>query len=166
MEQVMLIHLMQHGACLPKELDPSQPLSPVGREQVEKSAKAARILGLNFELVVASPKIRSLQTAEIMSEHTGYPISHIEITETVKAMTPPSTTLDFIQEYDGLDSILIVGHLPSLANLASQITIQDSGLEIGIDNSGLMQLEVTSPKNKGTLNWYLTPAQLAEIAKN
>jgi phosphohistidine phosphatase len=162
----MLIHLMQHGTCLPKELDPNQPLSPVGREQVEKSAKAARILGLFFELVIASPKARSLQTAEIMSEYTGYPISHIEITEAVKAMAPPATTLDFIQEYDGLDSILIVGHLPSLTNLASQITIQDSGLEIDIHNSGLMQLEVTSPKKKGKLNWHLTPIQLAEIARN
>jgi len=162
----MLIHLIQHGACLPKELDPTQPLSPVGREQVEKTANAARILGLSFELVVASPKVRSIQTAEIIAEYTGYPTDRIEVTEAVKAMTPASTTLDFLREYDGLDSILIAGHLPSLGNIASQILTQSSSLEIGIENSGLMQLDVTFPKNKGVLNWYLTPAQLAEIAKD
>ena len=57
----MLIHLMQHGVCLSKELDATQPLSPVGGEQIEKSATAARVLGLRFELIVASPKVRSLQ---------------------------------------------------------------------------------------------------------
>ncbi len=162
----MLIHLIQHGACLSKELDPNQPLSPIGREQVEKSAMAARILGLRFELVVASPKLRSLQTAKIMSEHTGYPTSRIVETEAVKAMAPASVTLDFIQEYQGLDSILIAGHLPSLGALASQILIQDPDLEINIENSGLMQLDVLSPKTKGKLNWYLTPTQLSEIASD
>lgn len=162
----MLIHLMQHGACLPKELDPTQPLSPVGREQVEKSATAAQILGLRFELIIASSKTRSLQTAEIMAEHTGYPTSRIQVTDAVKAMAPVSETLDFIEEYEGLDSILIVGHLPSLGKLASEILTESTGLDIGIENGGLMQLGVASPKTKGILGWYLTPAQLAAIAKD
>lgn len=162
----MLIHLMQHGVCMPKELDPNQPLSPVGREQVEKSARAARILGLRFQLIIASPKLRSLQTAEIMAEQTGYPLSRIEVTEAVKAMASAATSLDFIQEYDGLDTVLIAGHLPSLGLLASQILTQGSGLEISIENSGIMQLDLTFKKNKGTLNWYMTPSQLAEIANS
>lgn len=160
----MLIHLMQHGACLSKELDPTQPLSPVGREQVEKSAQAARTLGLNFELVIASPKVRSLQTAQIMAEYTGYPTSRIEVTDAVKAMTPTEKTLDFIKEYDGLDSIFIAGHLPSLASLASKILTDGHHLDIAIENGGLIQLNLDISKGKGILNWYLTPAQLAVIA--
>lgn len=161
----MLIHLMQHGTCLPKELDPNQPLSPVGREQIEKSAQAARTLGLQFELVIASPKVRSLQTAEIMAEYTGYPTSRIQVTEAVKAMAPAKDTLAFVREYDGLDSILIAGHLPSLSSVASQLLTQGNKLEIAIENGGLMQIEVTTHESVGRLNWYQTPAQLAEIAK-
>ena len=160
----MLIHLMQHGACLSKELDPNQPLSPVGREQVGKSARAAQILGLRFELVIASSKIRSLQTAEIMAEQTGYPASRIEVTDAVKAMTPTGKTLDFIKEYDGLDSIFIAGHLPSLGALASELLTGGPHLDIAIENSGLMQIQWNLATGKGVLNWYLTPPQLAEIA--
>ena len=162
----MLIHLMQHGACMPKELDPNQPLSPLGREQTVKTAKAAQSLGLRFELIVASPKTRSFQTAEIMAEHTGYPVSRIQVTESVKALAPVEKTLDFIEEYDGLDSILIVGHLPSLGNVASHILTKTDTLDIGIENSGLMQIGVASPRTKGILGWYLTPTQLAEIANS
>lgn len=161
----MLIHLMQHGTCLPKELDATQPLSPVGREQIEKSAIAARALGIRFDVIIASPKVRSLQTAEIMAEHTGYPLSNIEVTEAVKAMTHPVTTLNFIQEFEGHESILITGHLPSLGLVASHILTQSDGVEIVIENGGLMQFETPSPQLRGKLNWYMTPTQLAEISK-
>ncbi len=159
----MLIHLMQHGACLSKELDENQPLSPVGREMVEKTAKAASILGLRFELVVASPKVRSRQTAAIVAEHTGYPVSRIEMTEAIKAMASPQTTIDFIREYEGLNSVLIVGHLPSLAKVASTLLTGELSVAINIENAGLMQIALPS-KGNGTLNWHLTPSQLAHIA--
>ena len=159
----MLIHLMQHGACLSKELDENQPLSPVGREMVEKTARAAGKLGLRFELVVASPKTRSLQTAQIMAEKTGYPVSRIEMTEAVKAMAQPQAAIDFLKEYEGLDSVLIAGHLPSLAKIASTLLTGDLSVEVNIENAGLMQIALPA-KGNGVLNWYLTPAQLGLIA--
>lgn len=160
----MLIHLMQHGACLSKELDHHQPLSPVGREQAIKSALAARTLGLRFELVAASPKVRSRQTAEIMAEHTGYPASRIEVTDAVKAMAPVRETLAYIKDYEGLDSIFIAGHLPSLGLLASELLTGGANLDIAIENSGLMQIDWNITSGKGVLNWYMTPAQLSVIA--
>ena len=159
----MLIHLMQHGACLSKELDETQPLSPVGREMVEKTARAAGKLGLTFELVVASPKTRSMQTAAIMAEMTGYPVSGIEKTDAIKAMASPQAAIDFIKEYEGLDSVLITGHLPSLAKIASTLLVGDLSVAVNIENAGLMQIALPA-KGNGALNWYLTPAQLGLIA--
>lgn len=160
----MLIHLMQHGACLPKELDPHQPLSPVGREQINKSSKAAQILGLRFELVAASPKVRALQTAEIMADYTGYPISRIEVTEAAKAMSQPEATIRFIREYEGLDSMFIAGHLPSLVRVASILLTGGEKLDINIENGGLMQLDMPMGSDRARLNWYLSPTQLTQIA--
>ncbi|WP_247648365.1 histidine phosphatase family protein [Pseudodesulfovibrio sp. zrk46] len=151
---------------MPKELDEHQPLSPMGREQITKSAKAAQILGLRFELIVASRKARSIQTAEIMAEYTGYPISKIELSDTVKAMSRPEETINFIKEYQGLDSILITGHLPSLAKVSSALLTGNQYLEINIENGGLMQINVMLPKSKGALNWYLSPVHLAQIANS
>ncbi|MEF2231043.1 MAG: histidine phosphatase family protein [Pseudodesulfovibrio sp.] len=159
----MLVHLMQHGACLSEELDPRQPLSPVGREMVAKAARAAVILGLNFDLVVASPKLRSQQTAGIMAEAAGYPVSRILVADEAKAMAKPQATIDFIREYQGLDSLLVTGHLPSLARVAATLLTGESELALHIENGGLMQIDLP-PKGVGTLNWHLSPAQLALIA--
>ncbi|WP_319584624.1 histidine phosphatase family protein [uncultured Pseudodesulfovibrio sp.] len=159
----MLIHLMQHGACLPKEVNSSQPLSPVGREQVEKTARSAAMLGLRFELVVASSKVRSLQTAEIMASKTGYPVDRIVVSDAVKAMAPTAETLKFILDYEGLDSMLIVGHLPSLGLLASALLSPGKNVDIRVENGGLMQFNF-EPGKAATLNWAMTPAQLAVMA--
>lgn len=160
----MLIHLMQHGACLSKELNKQQPLSPVGREQVEKSGRAAAMLGLRFDMVAASPKDRSFQTARIMARHTGYPVDGIVVTDAVKAMTPTAETLDFIREYAELRSILITGHLPSLGALASAVLARGQVLDIAIENGGLLQISLEPGQAAGTLNWALTPAQLGVLA--
>ncbi len=162
----MLIHLMQHGACLPKGLDKHQALSPVGKEQIVKSAKAARILGLQFQLIVTSPKDRARQTAEIMAHYIGYPASRIEVSDVVKAMSPPQDALEYIKEYEGLDSILVVGHLPSLGLLAASMLTNSQGLAINVENGGLMQLALTDFNKKATLNWHISPAQLSQIVKD
>ncbi|MEZ7196527.1 SixA phosphatase family protein [Pseudodesulfovibrio karagichevae] len=162
----MLIHLMQHGACLPKEVNANQPLSPVGREQVEKTARAAAILGLSFQLVVASSKVRSVQTAEIMARQTGYPVDRIVVTDAVKAMAPAAETLEFIHEYEGLDSILITGHLPSLGLLASAILSPGKAVDVRVENGGLMQFSLEPGKPAGTLNWAMTPSQLAILGES
>lgn len=162
----MLIHLMQHGACLPKELDEHQSLSPVGREQIIKSAHAAQILGLSFQLIASSRKTRAMQTAELIAKNTGYPVPRIEVSNRIKAMTPPSETIDFIREYDGLDSVFIAGHLPSLGLVASTLLTGGMNLAIHIENGGLMQIDYDLHENKGMLNWYLSPVQLTQIANN
>lgn len=159
----MLIHLMQHGACMPKEIDAHQPLSPIGREQITKSAMAAQKLGLRFELVIASPKVRSLQTAEIMAEHTGYPVSRIEVTEDVKAMANPRATLDFISQYQGLDSVFIAGHLPSISMVASTLLTGGTALELAVENGGLIQIDWDIEKDSGILNFHLSPSHLNQI---
>ncbi|QGY41302.1 histidine phosphatase family protein [Pseudodesulfovibrio cashew] len=162
----MLIHLMQHGTCLPKEIDSHQSLSPVGREQIEKSAIAASRLGLRFELMVSSSKPRALQTAEIMAAHTGYPVIRIEMSDACKAMTPPQRLVEFLREYEGLDSVFVAGHQPSLGLVASTLLTGTAKLEVHIENGGLMQINYDVQTGKGVLNWYLTPAQLALIAKD
>jgi phosphohistidine phosphatase len=67
----MELYLMQHGPNLSKDEDPEEPLSPDGKKQILKAAKAIKKMGLQFDVVIASPKKRSQQTAEIVAEAVG-----------------------------------------------------------------------------------------------
>ena len=161
----MLIHLMQHGACLPEELDPHLSLSPLGSEQAAKSGRAARWLRLHFDLIVTSPKLRAVQTAEIVAETMDYPVRDILVSDTAKANAPAEKTVNFLFEQEKKSSILLVGHLPSLGKVASRLMGRDCSLDIHIENGGLMQIEVTTPLSRARLNWHLTPRQLARLGE-
>ncbi len=160
----MELYLMQHGSCLSKEIDPDQPLSPVGREQVLLSAAAARAMGLVFDRIVTSPKTRARQTAQAVAETLGMDEDAILVSEDVKAMARPEAAVRLLAELDA-QSVLVTGHLPHLAELASHLLATTEKVRIAIQNGGLMRLDCpTLPTHSAELRWYLTPLQLQIIA--
>lgn len=161
----MEIYLMQHGLAVSEQEDPERPLSPSGKAQIEKSAAAIRVMGLRFDLIVASTKKRSKQTAHIVADAIGYPAGAVIETESVKPTAPPGESIDFISRFRQKNSILIAGHLPSLAKIASSLLAGNAEVAIRFENGGLCRIDIeTLPAHNGVLGWYLTPAQLALIS--
>lgn len=161
----MRIYFMQHGVCLPKEVDPGQALSPVGREEVETTARAARRMGIAFSDICASPKKRSLQTAALMAQGTGFAEDDVLVHEDFKAMAAPERTLRQLQESGCGDSVLICGHLPNLNRTACMLLSSGPEFTIGITNAGLLCLGLERlPTASAVLEWCLRPEQLHELA--
>jgi len=161
----MEIYLMQHGANLSKDQDPEEPLSQEGRAQISIAAGAANKMGIRFDVMIASTKKRSRQTAEIVAGTIGFSADRIIETEKVKAMTPPEETIDFLRQFGDSKSIFIVGHLPSLAKLASFLLTGDENASIHFLMGGLGRIDLEAfPNRGGVLRWYLTPDQLNFIA--
>ncbi|BCR06753.1 hypothetical protein DESUT3_38220 [Desulfuromonas versatilis] len=162
----MELYLMQHGQAVAKEEDPEQPLSREGVEAIKASAAAIRRMGLHFDVIIASPKRRSRQTAALVAEAVNYPYSDIVETELVKPMTAPGETLKFLQQYLGEGAVLIAGHLPSLGEIASSLLSDGSKVHLHFENGGLCHLSVPNlPTYEAQLRWSLTAAQLAMLAK-
>lgn len=159
----MLIHLMQHGACLPKEADPTQPISPVGNDQITRSAKAMRSLGLEFEHIVSSTKLRAMQTAEIIAETLGYPTRAINHSDAFKPSAQPETALRYLEEC-GKELVLVVGHLPSLPRIASRLLSQQENVRLHFSNGGLTCIEASPSLSHATLLWHMQPKHLSLLA--
>ena len=161
----MEIYLMQHGSALPKEQDPEEGLSPDGKARIHASGKALKKMGISFDVMLSSPKKRSKQTASIVAEEVGFPPDKIIETEKVKAMTHPEETLTILAEYSGNQRILIAGHLPSVAEVASFLLTEGSKATIEFERGGCCRIDVEDlPTHSGHLKWYLTPKQLDLIA--
>ena len=161
----MEIYLMQHGAALPKEQDLEEGLSPDGKARIHASGKALKKMGISFDVILSSPKKRSKQTASIVAEEVGFPLDRIIQTDKVKALTPPEETIKTLAEYAGNQSILIAGHLPSVAEVASFLLTQGSKATIEFERGGCCRIDVEDlTTHSGHLKWYLTPEQLALIA--
>ena len=164
--EAMEIYLMQHGPNLSKDVDPEESLSPAGEDQVSKAAQAIKKMGLSFDVIIASPKKRSKQTAAIVAEAIGFPLDSIVETEQVKAMTPAEDTISYLKQFEGKKSLLLAGHLPSLAEVASALLTSGSRATVEFERGGIGRIDVESlPTSEGKLRWYLIPDQLELMAK-
>jgi phosphohistidine phosphatase len=161
----MELYLMQHGSAFSKDVDPDRPLSPVGREQIIKSAQAVRRMGLSFDLVAASTKTRARQTAGIICELIGYPEDDILVTEMVKAGTGPSDTIEFLRSHKDKGALLVTGHLPNLPKVAGELLSPGHAPDIKFENGGLTRIDVWEEKDKEpVLRFHLTPLQMQILA--
>ncbi|OEU53057.1 MAG: phosphohistidine phosphatase SixA [Desulfobacterales bacterium S3730MH5] len=161
----MEIYLMQHGPALPKEQDPEEGLSPEGEARIHASGQALKKMGVSFDAVLSSPKKRSRQTAAIVAETVGFKQEKIIETEKVKAMTSPEETVEVLAGLSGAERVLIAGHLPSVAELASFLLTEGSKAAVQFEMGGCCRIDVEKlPTHSGRLRWYLLPAQLQLIA--
>ena len=161
----MELYLMQHGSALPKKQDPEEGLSPDGEAQIHASGKALKKMGISFDVIFSSPKKRSKQTASIVAQEVECPQDSIIQTEKVKAMTPVEETLAFVAGYFENQRMLIAGHLPSVAEVASSLVTEGSKVTIEFERGGCCRIDIEDlTAHAGRLKWYLTPEQLSLIA--
>ena len=161
----MEIYLMQHGPAMPKDQDPDEGLSPEGKDRIHAGGQALKKMGVTFDAILSSPKKRSRQTAAIVAEEVGFPVERIVETKKVKAMTPPEETVQALSELSGAERVLIAGHLPSVAELASFLLTEGSKATVQFEMGGCCLIEVDElPTHSGRLRWYLAPSQLKLVA--
>ena len=161
----MEIYLMQHGPAMPKDQDPEEGLSPEGKDRIHAGGQALKKMGIAFDAILSSPKKRSKETAAIVAEEVGFPVDKIVETKKVKAMTPPEETVQVLSELSEVGRVLIAGHLPSVAELASFLLTEGSKAMVQFEMGGCCMIEVDAlPTHAGRLRWYLPPFQLKLVA--
>ncbi len=159
----MQLFLIQHGPAIPKEIDPEHGLSEEGINAVNKTAQALSQLGVTFDLIIASTKKRSIETARIIAEKVGYSNDDILQTDSLKAKATKEQTISILSEHKDKNSILLVGHLPSLVELVSYL-ISDSKVNIQYEMGGCCMIDFEKlEKASGSLKWFLSPSIIERI---
>lgn len=157
----MEIYLMQHGHSLPEDQDPQQGLSADGEAAVRLTARALKIFHVEFDAILSSPKKRSKQTAAIVAEETDFPAERVTETEKVKAMTPAEETIRALADLSGAKRVLVAGHLPSVAEVASYLLTEGSKAAIEFEMGGCCCIVADKlPTHSGRLRWFIKPSQL------
>lgn len=150
---------MQHGPSLDPTEDPAESLSAVGREVVRATARALKRLDLTLDALISSPKARARQSAEIVAATLGFESRLIAQSELVKPLTPPGEVLDHLRNLAGAQRILMVGHLPHLARLASLLLSgQPDWVVVTFERGGVCRIDLENLGLPGRLVWHLPPA--------
>ena len=156
----MKLYLMQHALAQPSDQDPERHLSPAGVTQAKAAGRGIKRLGLGIDLIITSPKRRAHQTAALIAEAVRFPYSDILTTDAILPDRGPQELLDLLKKESPDARILVVGHMPHLAKIASFLM---QGGVVLIENAGLTGFDVSEiPPAK--LEFHLRTVQLAHYS--
>jgi phosphohistidine phosphatase len=157
----MLLYLVRHGlanwpAGAWPGADAERPLTPEGERITRAEGAALARCGLAPDLILHSPLGRARQTAELLAEALG-------LRERVRAHELLSPGFDhkalkkLLREHAKLDSLMLVGHAPDMAQVVEKIT----GGAVKIKEGAVACVQIEKPDEglKGALVW-LAPAEL------
>lgn len=124
------LYLMRHAEAAAKEArqeDKSRELTQSGVKDALHTGAWLREQNTNWDLIVSSSAIRAEQTALMVAE--GMKLDHPRILlEDVLFDASVRQLLDYVNNIeDAYQSVLIVGHNPSISYLAEYLTKADIG---------------------------------------
>lgn len=165
------IYLMRHGIAAPASPgsgDFERGLTEEGVRKTLQAAKGLKRLGIAPAAVLSSPLRRAEETAQLVAGVLAPDL----VTEIYPPLAPghaPRDLLNGLRPHRKLTEILLVGHQPGLGELASYILTGSTNLApLPFKKAGTAALVVASlpPRSAGSLQWFLTPAQLRRIGKS
>jgi phosphohistidine phosphatase len=150
----MRLYLMQHGTPVSNEENPERPLSPQGIEDVSNVAVFLERFGIKVDRVLHSGKTRARQTAEIICSRLTPgkgPAQH-------EKLSPLDDVREFSEQIKGYEEdLLVVGHLPHLAKLASFLIAGSEAINIVSFKQGGVLCLIKENEQPWTISWIVIP---------
>ena len=139
--------------------DSQRPLSQKGRRQAERLGSFLADRAFAPDAIVSSPKLRARQTAEIVADALGLPVSGDERL----ASGFDLDALTALAEGVGGTSMVLVGHDPDFSDVAAALT--GAGY-LPLRKGALARIDLSLPIQPGCgiLRWLLPPDLLADLS--
>lgn len=151
----MPLYLVQHGKCLPREIDPDPPLSPEGRSDVRRIAEVAKGYGVAVSRILHSGKTRARETAGILAELLN-PDNGVDEAAGLNPLDDPA---DWAAAADPAGRIMLVGHLPFMERLAALMVTGSAARPVfRFQNGGIVCLDIyPGTARDWVIQWALMP---------
>lgn len=165
----MMLYIMRHGLAeepTPKGDDGARKLTLKGADKIGKAAAGMKAGGLAFNAILTSPITRAAETAEIVATEMDGPKP--KAVPELSTGASPANALEALIKQRLPESVLVVGHEPTLSRLAS-LMLTDSSESVGIrlKQGGVIALEFGDRIERGgaKLRWMMTQRQLRQLGK-
>jgi phosphohistidine phosphatase len=161
----MEIYLIRHGIAVELaavDRDEDRWLTKPGIKKVRHVADSLRSLDVEFDLILASPLVRAHQTADLL---IGQGLSEtLELHPDLAPTGDLDQFLQWLQDYQlrhpQSQSVALVGHEPSLSNLAEMLLFNRVFQRIQLKKAGIIALNwpaTTPPIGNCYLSWLIPP---------
>jgi phosphohistidine phosphatase len=157
---------LRHGIAVEpdewKARDFDRPLTPEGRQRMEREAKAIADLTLGIDVIVTSPLVRARQTAEIVAEALGLRGALVE-DERLGGGFGVELLAAIVASQNDSGALLLVGHEPSFSVTVGQLV---GKAWVEIKKGALAGVELAGASaTRGVLICLIPPKVLTALGK-
>jgi phosphohistidine phosphatase len=166
----MQLYIVRHGIAIDREdpkspADPERYLTPEGIEKTEQVARGVAALGATPDLLISSPYVRAMQTAEIFAAALEYPKQKIRRSDLLLPGAEASLFYRELAKDKQAAAVFCFGHAPHLDDLvATGLGSKNHLTALKKAGVALLELKRVSPPS-GQLVWLAVPKLLRKAGK-
>lgn len=160
------LYIVRHAKSswkYPELPDDERPLLEKGKKRTRKIIDFLIEKDVKVDLIISSHATRALETAKIIGHAIGYPEDNIMISRQVYHSSADRLYDQFYDLNDKINSLMIVGHNPTLTNFANHFL--DEKID-WLPTSAVVSVSfdtphwVNVPLAKRTTNFVVAPKEL------
>lgn len=157
----MKLYFLRHGEAGRRQDwrgdDSERPLTAAGKKRMKREATGIRKLKLPLDVIISSPLVRALQTAEIVGKAYGS-AARLVTDGRLRPGFGPKHLAELVTQHRRARGVMLVGHEPDFSETISRVT---GGGRLTVKKGALAYVEVEDRAPvKGTLVWLIPPKAL------
>lgn len=160
------LYLIRHGVAAQRGEnypdDSKRPLTRQGIARLRKEAAALDALGVKLDHIIASPLVRTKQTADVLAQHMASKPS-VSTTDALAPAGTPAAVLQELSKHMRKARIALVGHEPNIGELAARLIGARAPIDFKKGAVCRIDFEVFPPRGTGQLRWFATPKMLRHV---
>jgi phosphohistidine phosphatase len=166
----MELYIVRHGIAIDREdpkcpPDPERYLTEEGIKKTKEVAKGVAALGVEADVLLSSPYVRAMQTAEIFATALGYAKQKIRKTDLLLPGAEPSALFRELAKEKQSGSVYLFGHAPQIdALIAAAFGSKRNLTSLKKAGVAAISLKRLSPPS-AELVWLATPKLLRRAGK-
>lgn len=122
MKTLILVRHAKSSWSEPGSRDRDRPLNERGRRNAPEMGRRLAKRDLKPDLIISSPAVRALTTAQLMAGELGYRRSDIRVEERLYAAEAEGIVRVLRELGDEFGCVMLVGHNPELTDLARRFS--------------------------------------------
>jgi phosphohistidine phosphatase len=166
----MQLYIVRHGIAIDREdpkcpPDPERYLTEEGVEKTKQVARGVAAIQPRADLLLSSPYVRAVQTAEIFAAALDYARQRVRRTDLLLPGAEPSLLFRELAKEKQASAVFLFGHAPQLDDLiATALGSKRQLTALKKAGVALIELKRISPP-MGQFVWLATPKLLRRAGK-
>lgn len=162
----MIVYFLRHANAgqskASRRQDEKRPLDEEGIEQSRYVGRVLAAMEVQVDAIISSPLTRATQTASLVANELGHE-AKLELSAALRPEADYDAFLELLAENAGRDSIMVVGHNPTISGFLSLLITQGVNRDaVDLKKGAVAKAEVTSRK-PAVLRWSITPAVVRAV---